>query len=407
MEDVSSDGDARGANPQSDSARAAPAAAAGESEEALPTWEAIGAHLSAGDLPRARAALTKLCDRSPELAEAWINRGALERALGDLESAADHLERGIALLDARAQAADPLLVPACLNLAEVLEALEEVARSAAALRQAFRRAPESPAPLIQLAGLLARAGDLAGARQAARDYCLAAVSILAEKPSIGPVRKFQKALEAADAVDGRLLLIATREACAMAFDAAAWPLRATARFEVPCAPADLAPGAAPSIFDLERCDALVEATGERRALTSSPVYGFPGNAPAAREALFTVPVDLGAPFETRISTRTAWNALALRVRFKDALEGMRLSAAEGAVAAWFKRGFEGDFSLQRDRGFFHAISRPARLGARGLRFEVDLGLANQTAIAALVEALAELHRQQPIECAVLGDGLLG
>lgn len=377
---------------------------ASESGVELPTWEAIGAYLSAGDLKRAHAALCELCERSGELAEAWINRGSLERAMGDLEPAAAHLERGIALLEARADAVDPLLVPACLDLAEVLETLEEVDRAASLLRQAFRRAPDSPASLIQLASLQARSGDLGAAIRTAREYCLAAVSILAEKPSIALVRKFQKALEAAGEVNGQLLLIATREACAMAFDAAAWPLRDTARFEVQCNPAA---GGVSAIYDLKRDDALIEATGERRSLTTSPVYGFPGNAPSAKGALFTVPIDLGAPFEMRISTRTAWNALALRIRFKDALDELRLKAAEAAIAAWFKRGFEGAFSLQQDKGFFHAISRPARIGARGLRFEIDLGLANQTAIAALVEALAELHRQVPIERAVLGNGLLG
>lgn len=374
------------------------------SEEETPTWEKIGAYLSAGDLKLAHAALRELSERSPDLAEAWINRGALERAMGDPEPAAAHLERGIALLEARADEADPLLVPAYLNLAEVLETLEEVGRAAGVLRQAFRRAPSSPAPLIQLASLQARAGDLDAAIRTSREYCLAAVSILAEKPSIGIVRKFQKAIEAADEIDGKLLLIATREAHAMAFDAAAWPLRDTARFEAQCASTD---GEAGSIYALSRADAFIDASGEARSLTPSPVYGFPGNAPAAREALFTVPVELGAPFETRISTRTAWNALALRVRFRDALDETRLDAAEQAIAAWFRRGFEGGFSLQEGKGFFHAISRPTRIGARALRFEIDLGLANQTAIAALVDALADLHRRVPIDRVVLGNGLVG
>lgn len=370
----------------------------------LPTWEAIGAHLSAGDLPKAHEALRALCEASPELPEAWINRGSLERAMGDLTSAAAHLERGIALLNARSPSADPLLVPAYLNLAEVLETLEDVSRAADVLREAFRRAPESPSPLIQLAGLQARAGDLDAARRTARDYCFAAVSILSEKPSIALVRKFQKALEAADAIDGRLLLIATREAYAMAFESAAFPLRESARFEVA---REVSPEDADEAQALNRADALVEATNEWRTLTPNPVYGFPGNAPAAREALFTVPAELGAPFETRVSTRTAWNALAVRVRFREALDDERAQAAEDAIATWFRRGFAGDFSLQTDKGFFHALSRPVRVGERVLRWEVDLGLANQTAIAALIETLADLHQRHPIDRLVLGDGLIG
>ena len=370
----------------------------------LPTWEAIGAHLSAGDLPKAHEALRALCEASPELPEAWINRGSLERAMGDLSSAATHLERGIALLKARSHSADPLLVPAYLNLAEVLETLEDVSRAADVLREAFRRAPESPSPLIQLAGLQARAGNLDAARRTARDYCFAAVSILSEKPSIALVRKFQKALEAADAIDGRLLLIATREAYAMAFESAAFPLRESARFEV--AREEVSEGTGDA-YTLNRSDAFVEATNEWRTLTPNPVYGFPGNAPAAREALFTVPAELGAPFETRVSTRTAWNALAVRVRFREALDDERARAAEDAIATWFRRGFTGGFSLQRDKGFFHALSRPVRVGERALRWEIDLGLANQTAIAALIETLADLHQRHPIDRLVLGDGLIG
>ena len=102
-----------------------------------------------------------------------------------------------------------------------------------------------------------------------------------------------------------------------------------------------------------------------------------------------------------------WNALAVRVRFREALDDERARAAEDAIATWFRRGFMGGFSLQRDKGFFHALSRPVRVGERALRWEVDLGLANQTAIAALIETLADLHQRHPIDRLVLGDGLIG
>ncbi|MDR0965725.1 MAG: hypothetical protein LBM75_04365 [Myxococcales bacterium] len=375
-----------------------------ERGQGAPTWEAIGAALNAGDLPRAYAVLKAMTELDPELAEGWINLGALERAMGELRLAVEHLERGIALLEARSHSIDPLALPAWLNLAEILETLEEVDRSAAALREAYRRDPHSPAPLIQLAGLQARAGHLDAAIQTARDYCRAAVSILSEKASIGLVRKFQKAIEAADTVDGKLLLVATREATAMAFDAAAWPLRDTARFEVPRPSSD----EIDDVFELKRDDALIEATGVPRTLLTSPVYGFPGNAPAASTALFTVPIELGGPFPVCIATRTAWNAMALRIRFTHAThDDDDMLRALVPITDWFRRGFDGQFSLQKDKGFFHAISRPVRVGDRGVRFDIDLGLANQTAIAALVEAIADIHRHHPIERVVLGDGLLG
>ena len=363
-------------------------------------WQAVGESLHSGDMAAAKAALEGICRINPDLAEGWINLGSVERALDDLNAAAEHLERGTALLSAREGAPDPLLLPAWLSLAEIHELREDLPKAESALRQAFRRSPDMASALIQLAGLKARAGDLKGASDTAAEYCRAAVSILSEKASIGLVRKFRKAIDSAEAVDGRLLLIATREAAAMALE------RALASLPPGTRPEAVISTTADSAFDLKRADA-VTASGEARELLEGPVYGFPGSAPQARDALFTVPAAIGAAFPVFVCTRTAWNDMHIRIRFQKAAGNDVSRLALPVLSDWFRKGFTGGFSDGSGRGFFHSLSRPVPIGERGIRFDLDLGLSFQTAIDDLVERLNVLHAAEPIERVVFGDGLLG
>lgn len=363
-------------------------------------WEAVGKCLNQRDMAGAKAALEVICRESPDLAEGWINLGSVERALDDLPSAAAHLEKGVALLSARDATPDPLLLPAWLSLGEIYEILEDIPLAEKALRSAFKRAPEMASAMIQLAGLKARSGDLVGAKKAAKEYCMAAVSILSEKASIGLVRKFQKTLDAADTVDGRLLLVATREAYAMAFD------RALNSDGSSMKPEAVVSTKADEVFALKRVDALVESTGEARELVRSPVYGFPGNAAAAKEALFTVPAALDSDFPSFVCTRTAWNDMHVRIKFKDAKGDDVLKLSVPVMEAWFRRGFAGEFSDGQGHGFFHSMGRPVPIADDGVRFDVDMGLSFQKALDALVADLNELNRTAPLAKVVFGDGLL-
>ncbi len=371
-----------------------------EDEAGADDWQAVGESLHSGDMTAAKTALERICRVNPGLAEGWINLGSAERALDELEPAAVHLERGIELLSAREGPPDPLLLPAWLSLAEIHELREDTASAEKALRQAFRRSPDMASALIQLAGLKARSGDLKGASDTAAEYCRAAVSILSEKASIGLVRKFRKAIDSADGVDGRLLLVATREAAAMAFDRALAALPPGAR------PEAVTSTTAEDVFALRRADA-VTPSGEARELLSGPIYGFPGNTPQARDALFTVHAAIGAAFPVLVCTRTAWNDMHIRIRFENADSADAAQIALPVISEWFRKGFTGGFSDGSGRGFFHSMSRPVLIGSRGVRFDLDLGLGFQSAIDDLVERLNTLHAAFPIERVVFGDGLLG
>src|SRR3990172_2458696 len=73
--------------------------------------------------------------------------------------------------------------------------------TAGALRSSKRRDRPTRGSAAALSSLLARAGHLREADEVATKYCLAAVSVLAEKGNIGLVRKFQKALKEAHTLD--------------------------------------------------------------------------------------------------------------------------------------------------------------------------------------------------------------
>jgi hypothetical protein len=154
-----------------------------------------------------------------------------------------------------------------------------------------------------------------------------------------------------------------------------------------------------------RFDAVHPPTGERWMIQDAPTYGFPKDCPAAVDGLFSISHPAGTPFPVLLCTRTAWDYFFVRLRFASGLRQRTVERAESAVGAWYLQGVTGAFSKD-GRGFFHYLSKPFPVGDHGLRYEVDLGLAQLDAIPALFDALKALHADEPIEVAVLGDGAL-
>lgn len=365
-----------------------------------------------GNAEAAAEQFERLAALEPDQADGWINLATAERAQDKLALAAAHYRKGIALLEAANARDQGLLATALHALGATLEALEETDEAVQAYRHSARVDPRAPTPLAALSGLLARAGHLREADEVATKYCLAAVSVLAEKGNIAAVRKFQKALKGAGAVDGNLLLVATREAYAQSFAATAAKLPRGTRLEVEPQRRDDAGRFVPLLPNPRRpasrvrFDALKPDTGERWMIQDVPTYGFPPDCPAAAEGHFSVPHPAAkTPFPVYLSTRTAWDYFFVRLRLRRGLSEEAVARAERHLGAWYLKGFEGGFS-EAGRGFFHFLSEPMRIGADGLRYEVDLGLAQLEAIPALFDALTALHGEEPLEVVMLGDGAL-
>jgi len=367
-------------------------------------------HVSAGRVEEACQAFTSVVERDPSSPEGWINLATAERALGRLHLAVEHYLRGIGLLeDAKEDKA--FLASALHALAMTYEALDLTEQAVAAYRQSAKNDPRAPTPLAALSTLLARAGHLEEADRVATEYCMAAVSVLAEKGNIGPVRRFQKAMKEATCVDGGLLLVATREAYVRGFHQTASQLPKTVELEAephrPGPTGQLEPVLVrpDRPFGRVRFDAVDPTNGQRWMIQEGPTYGFPGGCTAAAEGAFTVPMKAKTPFPTLINTRTAWDYFFVRLRFTSGLRPSTIERAESLLGDWYLRGFEGEFG-EKTRGFFHFLSEPFAIGDYGLRYEVDLGLSGMDAIHALFETLTRLHQEEPIQVAVFGDGAL-
>jgi len=364
-----------------------------------------------GRIDDALTEFSVIAQNDPEAADGWINLAAAERGLGRLHLAADHFRTGVELLRKAGHEDRGLLATALHALGMTLEALELTDEAAAAYRESAQNDPRAPTPLAALSTLLARAGHLREAEKVATEYCMAAVSILAEKSNIALVRKFQKALKDAAAVDGHQLLVATRAAYVKGFEEAVAKLPPGVRTEVEPLRKDEEGKTAPLLADPERpfsrvrFDAVEPESGERWMIHDAPTYGFPEGCPAAADGHFSIVHPAGTPFPVLLCTRTAWDYFFVRLRFVNGLRPGTLERAEEAMGGWYLKGETGAFA-ENGRGYFHFLSKPLAIGDRGLRYEVDLGLARLEAVPALFEALKELHREEPIEIVVLGDGAL-
>lgn len=376
-------------------------------------WARAYQQVAEGKMEEAAETLGSIVERDPTAGEGWINLATAERALGRDHLAAEHYEKGIALLEKMAPEDKGLLASALHALAGTYEELELTGKAIAAYRASAKNDPRAPTPFASLATLLARAGLLEEAGKVATQYCLAAVSILAEKTNIGFVRRFQKALGQASTIDGNLLLVATREAYARGFEQTAKKLPTTARYEVEPQRRDEAGELVPVLanpnrpWSRVRFDAVDPDSGGRWMIQETPTYGFPGNSPAAADGLFSVPYKVEVPFPVLIATRTAWDYFYVRLRFEQGLKPTTIERAEALIGPWYLRGFEGEFGEKdQNRGYFHFLAEPFAIGDYGLRYEVDLGLSQLDAVPALFDVLAKLHESDPIAVCVIGDGAL-
>jgi tetratricopeptide (TPR) repeat protein len=112
----------------------------------------------AGDVEGARKAYEEATALDPGDAEAWSNLGVILAEGGKLEEALAACEKGIA--------ADPKHASSRNNAGLILQGLGRAEEAVERFRKAIDLAPDLPAPRLNLARALLRAGDPGGARKA-------------------------------------------------------------------------------------------------------------------------------------------------------------------------------------------------------------------------------------------------
>ncbi|HEX4793614.1 MAG TPA: tetratricopeptide repeat protein [Humisphaera sp.] len=122
----------------------------------------LQAYLKNGRLPDAERDFREALQREPRRADLWMDFGAVLRAAGRFEAAADAFTQAMRL--------DPRLeLRAFTEIGAACSAAERHAPAIEAFMQVVLRRPDSPPALCNLSGALHRAGQNARAKQAARE----------------------------------------------------------------------------------------------------------------------------------------------------------------------------------------------------------------------------------------------
>lgn len=372
----------------------------------------------------ARAGMKALEDqRFDDAVEAFERAVRLDPSRPDMHNALAmaHLHRGdartaLTFLERAVELAEPYDAPEHqalkrefhLSLAGVLQLLDRFDDAHRTLRGAVERWPDEPAPRMRLAQLLALAGRVPEAEALWRELLprLGAEDARGVEALLGALEAFRASGE-----DASLFLRAHQGSYCEYFDTVAeqqpgWYAEAARMARgadgepVPI----VAEGARP--WALTRVDLVNPADGTVSAIYSDRepmIVAVEGLEPLAQ-----VPLLLPwrrEPFEVLVSTWCPWHWLPITIRFAapDAATA-RVDRLDAVLGDWYLRGYNGDFG-EADRGRFHYASDPEAVGDRAVSWVVDLGRTRFDAVPALLEALAAVHRDHPIERVVFGKGL--
>ena len=108
----------------------------------------------------------------------------------------------------------------------------------------------------------------------------------------------------------------------------------------------------------------------------------------------------GADFPVWGSSQIPWNLLNITIVFDN---GDPVEAVDATIGDWYTAGYDGEFGAH-DRGRFHSITDPTPMGAHAVRYDLDCGRAEPTAIDDLLKRLSILNSSHPIKGVLIGRG---
>ncbi len=150
-----------------------------------------------------------------------------------------------------------------------------------------------------------------------------------------------------------------------------------------------------------RVDVVDPATGQAGLIGDQPmVVAIEGHEVIAQAPIvFEWP---GHDFPVFGSSQVPWNLLNITIAFES---GDPVEAADPTIGDWYTAGFNGEFGAT-DRGRFHSITDPMQVGPHTVRYDLDCGRAEATAVEDLLKRLDVLHSSQPIAAVLLGRGFV-
>lgn len=107
-------------------------------------------------------------------------------------------------------------------------------------------------------------------------------------------------------------------------------------------------------------------------------------------------------FPTWGSSQVPWNLLNISIVFEGDLPQQQI---DSTIGDWYTAGFDGAFGSP-DRGRFHSITPPIPIGENGVRYDLDCGRAEPSAIDDLLKRLDVLHSSHPIAAMMIGRGFI-
>ena len=150
-----------------------------------------------------------------------------------------------------------------------------------------------------------------------------------------------------------------------------------------------------------RVDLVDPTTGQAGLVGDQPMIV----AVEGHEVIAQAPIVFAWPghdFPVYGSSQMPWNLLSVTVAFDS---GDPVEAADPTVGDWYTAGFEGVFGAP-DRGRFHSITDPLQVGPHTVRYDLDCGRAEVTAIEDLLKRLDVLHTRHPIAGVLIGRGFV-
>jgi len=150
-----------------------------------------------------------------------------------------------------------------------------------------------------------------------------------------------------------------------------------------------------------RVDLVDPTTGKAGLVGDEPMIV----ALAGHEIVAQAPILFEWPnsdFPTWGSSQVPWNLLNISIVFEGNLPEEQV---DSTIGDWYTAGFDGAFGSP-DRGRFHSITPPMPVGENGVRYDLDCGRAETSAVDDLLKRLSVLHSSHPIAVVMIGRGFV-
>ena len=365
--------------------------------------------LQVGDPDEPRAALERALSEVPHRLDLRHALAVTLMRLGEAHGAIEQLS--LALEQARTQANETtatLMPQLLLALAAACEDTYKPEHAEEAYREILSGEPGNPRALQGLGHLLMSWGRLEEGLALLRQY----IEVGGDGPEyVDAAQSFISAVQrfVDEDLHPRNFLEAHRGSYVAFFDHHAEKMEAEGWIAEAARMQRLADGTvAPVIpegarpYAAVRIDLVDPATGQPGQVGDQPmVVALAGYEPLSQAMVLIDWPDL--PYPVWVSSICPWDQLPVQVLIGYHSDPVK--AIDATIGDWYSAGYNGEYG-ETERGRFHYISDPERIGPRAVLYHVDCGRAELRCIDDLLKRLEILHTPYRIEAVLLGRGFL-